>query len=224
MIGSGLGEAVIVFTRAPFDDSCKTRFAPDFDTAQRCTLSQAMLFDGLENALAAGRPVLVCSTPESLEGRMREIVGDSCMLYAQEGDGLGERMDSALKHAFSLGYGPCVLVGTDVPELEPDVIERAFEVLLTHDVVFVPTFDGGYCLVGMKAPTPAAFPEMEYGSASVLQQTLASLDRAGVQVAVLSPCHDIDTPDDLRAFLSRSSFCCPRTLALACAIVQGDGC
>ncbi len=223
MIGSGLGEAVIVFTRAPFDDSCKTRLAPDFDAAQRCALSRAMLADGLENALAAGRPVLVCSTPESLEGRMREIVGDGCMLYAQEGDGLGERMDLALKHAFSLGYGPCLLVGSDIPELEADTIEQAFESLRVHDVVLVPTFDGGYCLVGMKAPTPAAFPVMEYGSASVLQQTLASLDHAGASVAVLSPCYDIDTPDDLRVFLSRSPSSCPRTSAFACAILQGNG-
>ncbi len=47
------------------------------------------------------------------------------------------------------GYDSCVLIGTDIPELKSD-LEYAFRLLDVNDVVFGPTVDEGYYLVGMK--------------------------------------------------------------------------
>ena len=214
-------EAIIMLTRAPFDDSCKTRMAPELDGEQRQALSQAMLQDELGHLRDTGRDVLVYFTPCGYDSQMRELVGAGAPLFPQAEGDLGQRMYVALHHAFELGYSRCVLVGSDVPELSAQDVNCAFAALDGCDVVLVPTFDGGYCLVGMNAPVSEAFPPLRYGGATVLEQTVASLERAHVSHAVLEPVHDIDTPHDLRDFVARQpATSCPRTWAFAQLSIQ----
>ena len=47
-----------------------------------------------------------------------------------------------------------IAFNSDSPHLPVSVLERAFEILAAHDVVVGPTYDGGYYLVGAKAPMP----------------------------------------------------------------------
>lgn len=68
----------------------------------------------------------------------------------QTGEGLGERMYQAIEYVLEKGYDSCVLIGTDIPELKCSDLEYAFRLLDVNDVVFGPTVDEGYYLVGMK--------------------------------------------------------------------------
>ena len=61
------------------------------------------------------------------------------------------------------GQQRVVAFNSDSPHLPPSVLESAFEVLATHDVVVGPTHDGGYYLVGAKAAHPGLFDGDRYG-------------------------------------------------------------
>ena len=62
-----------------------------------------------------------------------------------------------------------------------------------------PTEDGGYYLIGMTRPQPAAWDVRRYGTGTVLEETAAALRRAGLRVALAGTCRDVDTPEDLAA-------------------------
>ncbi|MEJ7661376.1 MAG: TIGR04282 family arsenosugar biosynthesis glycosyltransferase [Hymenobacter sp.] len=64
-------------------------------------------------------------------------------------DSLGTRMAHAFGAAFGAGAGRVVVIGTDCPGLSAALLTRAFDQLLTHDVVIGPAADGGYYLLGM---------------------------------------------------------------------------
>ena len=85
---------------------------------------------------------------------MAALFGDDVRYTPQGGGDLGERMHRAIGCALDEG-APCALVvGTDVPALDARMLRAALGRLRTHDVVLGPTTDGGYYLVGLKAPAP----------------------------------------------------------------------
>jgi uncharacterized protein len=88
--------------------------------------------------------------------------------------------------------GPVVVVGTDIPELRPDHIRRAFRLLGRHDAVFGPASDGGYWLVGMRRRPRILRPFacVRWSSPHALADTLANLD--GQSIAFLETLSDVD--------------------------------
>ena len=72
---------------------------------------------------------------------------------------------------------------------------------LLGNVTFGPTSDGGYYLVGMRKPHRAVFENQRYGGATVLENTVAAAEHAGLAVALAKTCDDVDTPEDLRSLV-----------------------
>lgn len=118
----------------------------------------------------------------------------------QTGSDLGERMQDAFQKMFGKGHQHLIIIGTDCPGINPDLIESAFENLQNHDAVIGPAFDGGYYLLGLKAPEPELFSDIQWGSDSVYDQTIRKLELAGKSVHRLPILHDIDRPEDLAFF------------------------
>ena len=70
-----------------------------------------------------------------------------------------------------------------------------------------PTSDGGYYLVGVKAPAPYLFENQTYGSGSVFDNAISAVAAAGRSFSPALPCDDVDTPEDLRSLrLSPASY------------------
>lgn len=101
------------------------------------------------------------------------------------------------------GYDACILMGTDVPEVRSEYLERAFGLLEQNDVVLGPTRDGGYYLVGMKKPQRAVFDVEGYGQGSVLRDTMYRLKTAGCRVGLTETLWDMDVYQDLQGYRQR---------------------
>lgn len=216
--------ALIIFTRVPVPGMTKTRLMPYLTPEQCARLHECFLKDIAKICPGTGADIFVCYTlPETEKsgrlsaggrdgsytdagdpvGVLRKIFGPAAEYYEQTGDGLGERMLSAIREVLERGYERCVLIGTDVPEVESQDIRQAFGILDRKDVVFGPTADGGYYLVGMKSPRKEVFEKQTYGHGSVLQNTVRALCRVGISVGIGRTHHDIDQDEDLRAFRDR---------------------
>jgi len=115
-------------------------------------------------------------------------------VVAQGRGDLGARMVRLFR---DLPPGPVVVVGSDVPDLGPAHIVRAFARLGSHDWVFGPAGDGGYWLIGARRRPVwrPPFAGVRWSSPHALADTLANLTAARVAVADELP--DIDTGADL---------------------------
>jgi rSAM/selenodomain-associated transferase 1 len=115
----------------------------------------------------------------------------------QQGDDLGERMMTAFKEVFTLGCKKVCIIGSDCYELTSEIIENAFIQLESQDVVIGPSTDGGYYLLGMKELHEALFLEKEWGTSTVLEDTIDAAERLNISFKQLPLLNDIDTIEDL---------------------------
>lgn len=121
---------------------------------------------------------------------------DRFLKLVQVGPGLGERMQAAFDHAFARGHERVVIIGSDCPGLTGDLLRDAFAALEQHEVVIGPANDGGYYLLGLRQPQPSLFTDMDWGTASVFEDTLARTQVQGLSVNQLKTLSDVDHLED----------------------------
>lgn len=109
---------------------------------------------------------------------------------AQGSGDLGRRMH---RIAGQPRPGPVIIVGTDIPAIEPRHVWRAFRALGSCDAVLGPAADGGFWLVGFRRTPrlPAAFDNVRWSTAHTLADTVASLHPA--TIAFADTLSDVDT-------------------------------
>lgn len=111
-----------------------------------------------------------------------------------EGD-LGMKMQHAFEQFFEKGYEKVAIIGSDLYDITPEIIENAFEKLNTNDVVLGPAKDGGYYLLGMKSIHKSIFQKKKWGTAAVLKETLENLKDK--KISLLEELNDVDVFEDI---------------------------
>lgn len=194
--------AVGLMTRYPQLGRVKTRLAADIGDDEALQVYLELLgravkvVDDLDKTRFV-RTVFVTPS-EQIEQLADEYPGLDNYLAQADGD-LGDRMKHALKTLLDMpGVQRAILIGTDIPELSSDIVMQASAALENHDCVFGPTFDGGYFLIGMRRVHEMLFHNVAWGTTSVLQESLAIVDKAGLTVQLLTQLRDLDNYDDLK--------------------------
>ena len=113
----------------------------------------------------------------------------------QEGEDLGQRMDRAYRDGFADGFEKILIIGSDMFDLNAEDIENAFRQLDGHDYVIGPAEDGGYYLLGAKTYNPKLFQNKNWGTETVLRDTLHDLDDENFKI--LDTRNDVDTYEDI---------------------------
>ncbi len=72
------------------------------------------------------------------------------------------------------------------------------DALLNHDAIMIPTFDGGYALLGFRRFHPLIFKDIAWSTATVAQETMERIQTLGWTLQIFPRLHDIDEPDDLQ--------------------------
>jgi glycosyltransferase A (GT-A) superfamily protein (DUF2064 family) len=94
--------------------------------------------------------------------------------------------------------GPALVIGTDCPALTSDHLRRAADILCRGtDAVILPAEDGGYVLIGVRAPQPAIFERLCWGTARVLGETRRRLKGLGLTWQEPVMLWDLDRPADI---------------------------
>ena len=201
-IGTGLpmSSALIIFAKAPIAGLAKTRLIPALGPQGAAALAEKMLGHAVGQALASGcETVELCVTPDTNHPAFAHLVAQSGgrMLLSEQGSGdLGQRMDRAITRALQ-NHGRALLMGSDAPGLDANVLRTANVSLNNYDAVFVPARDGGYALVGLTQPRPDFFVDMVWSTPFVMAHTRARMQAADFRWAELDPLDDIDEPTDL---------------------------
>ncbi len=107
-----------------------------------------------------------------------------------------------MARCFSLfGHDPVLIIGSDIPDVGQAHIAAAFDALRRSDVVFGPSNDGGYWLVGMRRGKIAGplFDNVRWSTKYALSDTQRNLN-TGFRVAMISTLADIDDGIDYAAW------------------------
>ncbi len=121
------------------------------------------------------------------------------LVYKSQGEGdLGTRMARSLDLAFQDRIDHAVIIGTDCPGLNAQIMAEAFGLLhQSHDLVLGPALDGGYYLLGLRYFIPELFININWGTAEVLQHTVEIAKQLELSIAYLPDLADVDRPEDL---------------------------
>lgn len=117
--------------------------------------------------------------------------------HLQEGNDLGEKMMNAFKKVFDLGCKNVCIIGSDCNELQTEILNEAFEKLLANTIVIGPSSDGGYYLLGMNQLYSDFFVNKDWGTSTVLSDTIKTINTLKLTCIQLQELNDIDTINDL---------------------------
>lgn len=186
-----------ILAKAPAPGLAKTRLIPVLGTEGAARLAQKLLERTLAAAEHSGLPVTLFTEPEPTAEQWQELgLLGQFFCYPQTPGDLGARMAAAVGRSLATSDG-VLLSGTDCVEVSPELFSEAANALAQHDAVLYPAADGGYALLGLRAPCPAVFEVMPWSTEQVAALTLARLKAQGWSIFVGRTLHDVDEPADL---------------------------
>jgi rSAM/selenodomain-associated transferase 1 len=189
---------LIVYAKQPSPGYAKTRLGAAIGKEQAAGVYARLLYAYLLDLLQAN---LVDTTVELSVASPAEIpyfaaAFPELVVRPQVVGDLGQRMATSFEQAFAAGSDAVVLTGSDIPRLDSQTVRAAFRALETTPVVIGPACDGGYYLIGMRAPGAPLFEGVEWSSRYTLAQTEALAQAQGLTLSYLPEQRDLDTQED----------------------------
>ncbi len=206
------GCAIAVMAKAPRPGQVKTRLVPPLTAISAATLSASFLRDITENiALAASDAAIhgyVAYAPVGFEKSFDGMLADGTRLVLADGVGVsapgvagfGRSLLHAAQALFAKGHDAVCLLNSDSPTLPTRLLAQAAISLSEPGdrVVLGPAEDGGYYVIGMKAPHLHLFQDIAWSTNSVADETRARAAALGLPVVELATWYDVDDAASLR--------------------------
>ena len=196
-----MSSLLVVFTRYPEPGIAKTRLIPALGAHRAAALHRRMTEHTMLRAVPPDSSLEVRYAGGS-KREMRAWLGTDIPLCPQGEGNLGDRIARAFAGGFDAGYDCVAVIGADCPDLDADIVRRAFKALVENDLVLGPATDGGYYLIALSADAwgrvgGSLFQDIDWGNASVLDQSLEVAKASGLAVFLIETLRDVDRPEDL---------------------------
>lgn len=194
---------VIVFSKKPEKGKVKTRLIPFLGEEKTTQLAEHML---LHTAKTVGRAVdqypmfsgQLCVLPEHHDDYWQQVNAQYHFSLTSQAEGdLGDKMYHAAQCALD-EQKRAIILGTDCPTVNVNLLYQVASFLNTSDIVFVPTFDGGYLIIGMRKVDPLLFSGIPWSTDRVLDISLQRCKELGYSAVCLEQVYDIDEEEDLK--------------------------
>ncbi|MEL6973858.1 MAG: TIGR04282 family arsenosugar biosynthesis glycosyltransferase [Bacteroidota bacterium] len=185
---------LLIFTRNPQLGKCKTRLA--------ATIGDQAALDVYVFLLEHTRSITASLDASKQVYYSEEIANDDLWSLntfekkQQVGEDLGQRMQNAFAEGFTEGYEHILIIGSDMYDLSTKDLEAAFDALETNEVVLGPAEDGGYYALGLSRMHQALFENKQWGTTSVLKDSLADLKES--TYFLLEEKNDVDYYEDIK--------------------------
>ena len=184
---------VILLAKAPVPGRVKTRLCPPCSFDQAAVIARAAIVDSIAAITATPgiRPLVV------LDGAPGPWLPSGVDVVAQVDGDLAARLTGA----FAAVDGPTVLLGMDTPQVTTAQLRHAVDTLLDPgtDAVLGPTVDGGFWIIGLRAPDDRAFTGIPMSVDTTGAAQHHRLTTLGFTTRTLTTEIDVDTFADARA-------------------------
>lgn len=197
---------ILLFIKAPVRGQVKSRLAAVIGDETALELYKNFILDVIDTVKKTGYPFSICYYPPDARAEVSSWLAGRFRIMPQQGGDLGERMENAFIRCFSEGFERAILIGSDLPDLTPAVLQGAMASLAENDVVIGPASDGGYYLIGFHKHTlvPRVFHGIPWSTETVFQETKAILQNSALSMHQAPKWNDVDTMEDLNALCRRS--------------------
>jgi uncharacterized protein len=207
--------AIAVMAKAPRAGAVKTRLVPPLTPEAAMTLSASFLRDVTENIRLAARQTAmsghVAYAPAGLEGLFDGMLAPGTSLVLADGtdnppprvQGFGRCLLHAARALFAEGHAVVCLLNSDSPNLPTALLTEMARTLAEPGdrVVLGPAEDGGYYVIGMKAPHVRLFEDIMWSTSGVADQTRERAREIGLEVIELETWYDVDDAAGLSRLL-----------------------
>jgi uncharacterized protein len=194
---SAIGErALIIMAKAARTGHVKTRLAARLSAEAVVDLYRCMIEDTLDLARSVATDALAIVCPASDVADLASWL-PAIEIVGQQGEGLAAGLASAFRIFIDRGYQSVVALDGDSPQLPPETLDKAFQLLDGAHVVVGPTTDGGYYLVGSRTVQAELFETQRMGTGTALDSLMASAQGLGLRVALTETAYDVDEAEDL---------------------------
>ncbi len=181
---------IIIFVKNPDSVPVKTRLAKSTGKEFAVKIYKKFIVDTINAVKEVNFPYFIFSYPDKFNK----------ISIIQKGKDLGERMYNAFKFAFNKNFKKAIIIGSDIPHIQPETLIEASNKLDNYNYVIGPATDGGYYLIGTKREClkKEVFENINWSTSEVLNQTLKKLKN----FYLLEENYDIDSLNDLNKFFN----------------------
>ena len=185
---------LLILTRNPELGKCKTRLAAKVGDKSALDIYKFLL----DHTVSFTKGLKVEKWVYYSEEIWEDDIWDNNVYQKklQVGKDLGERMMNAFKEGFQAGFENIIVIGSDMYHLKQSDLEAAFSKFKDHNYVVGPAEDGGYYLLGMKSIKTELFQNKNWGTDTVLQDTLSDIKNE--KVALMDEKNDVDYYKDIK--------------------------
>ena len=198
--------AIAVMAKAPRPGEVKTRLVPPLTAEAACALSASFLRDITENIRLASRDASIhgyvayapAGYAKLFEGMLADqtklVLADGAEISAAGVSGFGRSLLHAARSLFAEDYVAVCLLNSDSPNLPTALLTQSAAALAGDGdrVVLGPAEDGGYYILGIKAPHLHLFADIGWSTSAVADQTRQRAQALGLSVIELDPWYDVD--------------------------------
>jgi rSAM/selenodomain-associated transferase 1 len=152
------GKVLILWVKFPTPGKVKLKLSRSLGPEKASSQYREMS----EKTLQATRPEhreydrIIFYDPETPQETYEKWLGDEIPLLPQKGKFLAERLKNAVAETLQ-NYEQVILMGSDKPSLTQGHVALAFQAMEKSEVVFGPTSEGGFYLLGFKKLIPEIF-------------------------------------------------------------------
>jgi rSAM/selenodomain-associated transferase 1 len=190
-------DALIVFQKNPKLGKVKTRLAATVGNHRALEIYEFLIEKTFSQINKTRREIDVFVYYSDFLPDVQEYESSHSLCgFVQKGTDLGDRMKNAFSDIFALGYQKILILGTDCPTIQSEIIEEAFRGLEKVQVVVGPASDGGYYLLGMNRLIEDLFVDIPWSTPEVLSISSQSLLGEKIPFLLLPELSDIDTEED----------------------------
>jgi uncharacterized protein len=194
-----LKDRLYIAAKAPRAELTKTRLGRAIGHDAAVELYKAFLADLAARFADAPFALGYYVTPPDAWEEIAPLVhrGRRALRVSIQGEGdWTERQRQLFREGAARGEEKMVLIASDSPQLTVEVVEGAFRHLDRHDLVFGPTYDGGYYLIGMRG-FHDVLSGIPMSTGTVLDDVAGRAERIGLSVGWVETTFDVDEVEDL---------------------------
>ena len=198
---------IFLFVKPPEPGLVKTRLAKDVGNEKACRIYKNIAEKTLKEIKKTGINFEVHFYPENKLEKIQLWLGSDIKAVSQTGNDLGDKMSNALLRGFKKGYEKIIILGSDIPDINSEIINKAFK-SIDNKPVIGPCEDGGYYLIGFDAYSfdESFFKEIKWSSDSVFDETVKKMKTINLYPSFLQTLDDIDDINDFQKYSSDNNF------------------
>jgi len=192
-------ECLVVITKYPITGNVKTRLGEEIGLENAANFNRAMIKDLVRVNLNQSYDLAIETNDIKHEYDLKLLVGNDIQIRSRLNNYLrgSESNTFEVIKSYLQDYSKIIVVFSDVPGIDNNLVELAFRKLDKKNVVVGSDIGGGYYLLGMNKAFDL-FTSLPESRCQYYNLTLNLLRERKINFDLIKPLQDIDRVEDIR--------------------------